>query len=241
MGFVVRSPRLAATLAFRWVIGMALISWRYLWQTTPLYRSSLDNDETRAPPVLPDGVDEDGLQQIGDGVGSMFHRLFRIEIVDAQLDAKALMGEIVNDMGGHVPREVVHLRSQEPAHEELRLNSDFVVDMPGPWHGPVRVIAIGETYLRLATRDGHLEAGQIEFRAYDNDGGVVFEIEAWARPSSRLVHLLYARMRLAKEIQLNMWVRFCKAALRTSGGRAPGGISITTYRAPAPTAADAGR
>lgn len=221
-------------LLFRWAIGMAVVSWRYLWQTTPLHRSTHHDDTSRPPPPIPKGIDESGLQQIQDGVGSMFHRRFRVEIKDALLDAEGLMDSIVTDLGGHVPREVVHLRSHGPIDEPLKCNDDFVVDMPGPWNGPVRVIVIDESRLRLATRAGHLEAGQIEFHAYDEDELVVFEIEAWARPSSRLVHLLYSRIRIAKEIQLNMWVRFCKAAAKTSHGHPSNGISISTYQAPAP-------
>lgn len=38
---------------------------------------------------------------------------------------------------------------------------EFVVRMPGPWDGPVRVVRRDESSFRLATLDGHLEAGEI--------------------------------------------------------------------------------
>jgi hypothetical protein len=79
---------------------------------------------------------------------------------------------------------------------------------------------------------GHLEAGQIEFRACDEAPHLVFEIETWARSSSRLVDLLYSRLRLAKEIQLNMWLRFCCSAASAAGGRIDGGVEIGTVVSP---------
>jgi uncharacterized protein (UPF0548 family) len=75
---------------------------------------------------------------------------------------------------------------------------------------------------RLATLDGHLEAGEIEFRAETDGATVRFEIESWARARAgdRLAALLYNRRRLAKEIQLNMWSHFCVRTAALAGGRA---------------------
>jgi uncharacterized protein (UPF0548 family) len=103
--------------------------------------------------------------------------------------------------------------------------------MPGPWDGPVRVIAVDPLGFRLATLSGHLEAGQIEFRVRaDEPGALVFEIESWARSSSRLVHLLYHRLRMAKEVQAHMWISFLERVVRLTGGRMTGGIEIETER-----------
>ena len=67
----------------------------------------------------------------------------------------------------------------------LRVGDEYVVRMPGPWDGPVRVVDVGPCSFRLATLVGHLEAGPIEFRSSeDEDSAVVFEIESWARSSS---------------------------------------------------------
>ena len=52
----------------------------------------------------------------------------------------------------------------------LALGDDYVVRMPGPWDGPVRVVAARPDGFRFATLRGHLEAGQIEFRARSDRG-----------------------------------------------------------------------
>ncbi len=110
------------------------------------------------------------------------------------------------------------------------MGDEYVVRMPGPWDGPVRVLQAGATTFRLATLSGHLEAGQIEFRARSEDSLLVFEIESWARSSSSLVNLLYHRLRMAKEVQAHMWISFLEGVVRLTGGRMTGGVEIVTER-----------
>jgi hypothetical protein len=228
-------PRLSPpALVSRWLVGMGLISWRYLWATTPLHRSESRADVPEPPPALPDGLSREGLQPWQAGVGRIFHRVFRVRIADAGTDAGGLMRTVITDLGRLVPREVVHVHRGDASHRALHPGDDIVVDMPGPWNGPVRVVAADRTRLHLATLAGHLEAGQIEFRAYDDNDALVFEIEAWARPATWPVRLLYSRLRLAKEIQLNMWVRFCLAAAKETGGRVVDGVQIRTTVTPSP-------
>ena len=102
--------------------------------------------------------------------------------------------------------------------------------MPGPWDGPVRAIEVTPTSFRLATLTGHLEAGQIEFRAADDGGDLVFTIESWARSGDRLSKVLYQSVRMAKEVQLHMWTSFLERVAELAGGRAVGGIDIETRR-----------
>ena len=125
-------------------------------------------------------------------------------------------------------------RCQRVLGEQPRLTrgDEYVGRMPGPWDGPVRVVDQDERSFRLATLAGHLEAGQIEFRA---DGGVDgaplgFQIESWARSGGRLSDLLYQHAHMSKEIQLHMWVSFLEGVVKLSGGRMTGGVDIDTRR-----------
>ena len=102
--------------------------------------------------------------------------------------------------------------------------------MPGPWDGPVRVIERTPTCFRLATLEGHLEAGQILFSARGENDRLVFWIEAWARSADRLSHLLYHHLRMSKEIQFHMWTSFLEGVIKLSGGRRDGGLRIHTRR-----------
>jgi hypothetical protein len=214
------SPRRAAGLVARWLAGTALVTWRYLWSTTPLHRSERrGGDEDRPPPLSPDVLD-DRVQL--DGHGPLFHRVFRVRVAGAGLAPERLVDLVVADFKHFVPAEVVDVRGGR--------SGELVVEMPGPWNGPVRIAHRDPATVRLVTLRGHLEAGQVQFRAHGDGGLLVFEIELWARAANRLVHVLYSRLRFAKEVQLNMWVRFCLAAAATTGGHLVDGVHIETRR-----------
>jgi Domain of unknown function (DUF1990) len=209
-----------------WPVGIALVSWRYMWRTTPLHRS----EETGGAADLPDPVqhgDEDGRQGLDAGVGPMLHRSYGVRIVDSALGPAALIELVAGKLNQASP-EMAVFRKTRGAAGPLRHGDEFQVRMPGPWDGPVRVVHRADTSFRLATLAGHLEAGEIEFRASSAGDALRFEIESWARAGDRLSALLYNKLRLAKEIQLNMWSHFCVRTAALAGGRAQGGVSIRT-------------
>jgi hypothetical protein len=215
------------TMLARWLLGTVLVSWRYLWTTIPLHREdSAGGSDDALPPMLPDEFLDEQVQLASGGVGPMFHRRVWVNIADSRLSAEELLAAVLSGFGRFVPREVVGIHRK--ARGRLQPGEVFVVQMPGPWNGPVRVVQADPGCLRLATLQGHLEAGQIRFRAFRSADVVVFEVESWARCATAMVHLLYVRLRLAKEIQFNMWVRFCLSAVKASRGRLVDGVHVTT-------------
>jgi hypothetical protein len=217
--------------AATWPVGIALTSWDYMWRTTPMHRQELFSSSSPPLPELPAGVSVAEVQSPGDGTGPLFHRRYRTRIRDARLGADELMDSIQRRPNATSPTTFARFQRVDGGHGGLSAGDEFVVRMPGPWDGPVRVIHAGPRSFRLATLIGHLEAGQIEFRvAPDGEGRLTFEIESWARSSSRLVNLLYHRLRMAKEVQAHMWISFLERVVRLSGGRMTGGIEIRTER-----------
>ncbi|HEX4062890.1 MAG TPA: DUF1990 family protein [Streptosporangiaceae bacterium] len=227
MTTVSRSARLRTVLA--WPAGIALVSWRYMWRTIPLHRS--EEPGTRAD--LPDlAYDTSGFadrhQRIDAGVGPVLHRTYAVRIAGSSMSPQALI-DVVSARLNQASPEMAVFRKTRGARSALRQGDEFIVRMPGPWDGPVRVVRREDTSFRLATLEGHLEAGEIEFRAEPDGDTLHFEIESWARAGDRLSALLYNRLRLAKEIQLNMWSHFCVRAAELAGGRPQGGITIRTH------------
>jgi uncharacterized protein (UPF0548 family) len=86
----------------------------------------------------------------------------------------------------------------------------------------------------LATLNGHLEAGQIEFTASADYRSLEFRIESWARSGDRFSDLLYTHVRLAKEVQLHMWISVLVRISKLAGGRTDGGVVVTTRRVEPP-------
>ena len=167
---------------------------------------------------------------MGDGAGPLFHRRYVAVIRDAELAPEELMASLQRDPDSAAPSEFATFKKTAGNGEAMRPGDEYVVRMPGPWDGPVRVVDVGPRSFRLMTLEGHLEAGQIAFRA-DGDGDrVEFEIESWARSGDRLSNLLYDRLRMSKEIQLHMWTSFLERVIRLSGGKREGGLRIETRR-----------
>jgi uncharacterized protein DUF1990 len=231
--FVPRRPPFARRLATatRWPIGIALTSWSYMWRTTPMHR----REETGVlaedrPPDLPAGVSTDEVQPAASGAGPLFRRRYAALMREPRLSAEGLVAHVARDLNGVAPTELAVFQKVHGADDAMRVGDEYVVRMPAPWDGPVRVVDVTPRSFRFATLDGHLEAGQIEFRATPAPQGVRFEIESWARSADRVSNLLYDRLRMAKEVQLHMWTSFLERVARASGGRLTGGIEIHTRR-----------
>jgi Domain of unknown function (DUF1990) len=227
-----RRPSLPRRLrtATRWPPGIVLTSWRYMWRTTPLHRSEtagrLPND---APPALPDGVPRNEVQHPAAGSGPLFHRVYRARIRDARVDPDALIATIAEDPDRVAPSEFASFNKVHGREGGMAVGDEYVVRMPGPWDGPVRVVERTPASFRFATLDGHLEAGQIRFSAAAGEL-LEFTIESWARSGDRLSDLLYDRLRMSKEIQLHMWTSVLERVAELAGGRLTGGIEIRTRR-----------
>jgi hypothetical protein len=222
----------------RWPFGVALTSWRYLWRTVPLHRLEERGDPAAdAPPPLPPSIAPDDVQHPVDGHGPLFHRTYRTRIRETTMTPEALIARVAADPDCVAPTEFASFQKLRGEDGEMRVGDEYVVHMAGPWDGPVRVVERTPTCFRLVTLAGHLEAGQIRFSAREENGMVVFEIESWARSAGLVVHLLYDRLRMAKEVQLHMWTSMLQQVAAMAGGRVTGGIDIHTRRVEEPTSA----
>jgi hypothetical protein len=221
--------------AVRFPLGIALTSWNYMWRTTPMHRREEAGTAADLPPGLPDDRIDEDVQGLEDGVGPLFHRLYRARIRDARLTPDELIGRLTADPNRASPTELARFI---PAHGEgpIGVGDELIVRMPGPWDGPVRVTEMTPTSFRFTTLGGHLEAGQIEFRARRADDLLQFEIESWARSGDRLSNVLYTHLRMAKEVQLHMWTSFLEQVCRLAGGRLTGGVEIISRKVDDPLA-----
>ena len=223
-----------AGIVLRWPIGLLLITWRYMWRVTPVYRRDEEGGPDDLPPALPDGVDARDVQGIGDGVGPLLHRLYAVRVAEPRRSPEDLVAQLAARPNDAAPEDAAVFVKSRGDDDRMEVGDEYVVRMPGPWDGPVRVVHRTPTSFRFATLRGHLEAGEIEFRARCEDDELVFEIESWARPGDRVSHLLYNKLLLAKEIQLNLWTETCLGVARNSGGRLQNGVRVHTRRVERP-------
>ncbi len=225
----VPTSRRVATAA-TWPIGIALTSWHYLWRILPVHRSeqegSLDVD---LPPELPGNVSHAEIQLPRDGFGPLLHRTYSCTIADTAMTADELTAQLSADPNRVAPWQLARFRKTCGEPGRMSLGDEFLVHMPGPWDGPVRAIDVRPDRFRFATLAGHLEAGQIEWRAW-HDGTLQFAVESWSRGGDRFSAFLHDRLRMAKEVQLYMWTSVVERVPRLAGGRLLGGVHVQTRR-----------
>lgn len=214
----------------RYPVGLATSGLRYLRSLPGVQRTETGGDAGDLPPALPDGALDAHLKTIGEGAGPLLHRTFRIRIQNADLDAAQLMDRICTDLDRAAPSEVVSFRKLRGELGDVVPGDEYVVRMPAPWSGPVRVLSRGPTSFRFATLAGHLEAGQIEFGARDVGDVLEFGIESWSRPGDRAAAVVFDTLGIGKEIQLYMWTQFCLTARVLAGGSAEGPVRVVTRR-----------
>ena len=58
----------------------------------------------------------------------------------------------------------------------------------------------------------------------------MLEIESWARSGDRFSNVMFDHARLAKEIQVHMWVSYLERLIDLSGGRREGLLEVRTRR-----------
>jgi uncharacterized protein (UPF0548 family) len=222
--------------AASWPFGVALTSWSYMWRTTPMHRAevggSLVDD---SPPALPRGTDPGELQPPESGYGPLYHRRYSARINGSRMSPEALMERIQGNLNAAAPRRLASFHKVRGADEPMQVGDEYVVRMPGPWDGPVRVVEVSSRAFRLATLVSHLEAGQIRMSAVADRRDIEFVIESWARSGDRVSDVLYTRLRMAKEVQLHMWTSFLERVVDLCDGRLVGGVSIATRRVDDPS------
>jgi uncharacterized protein (UPF0548 family) len=223
-----------------WGVGTAVTALQWLVVRVPMYRRDRTPESHELPDLDRQLPGEPGtVQRARDGVGPVFHRHYWIEVTDEQLGTEALIDHIVTNLNAVTPTRMSRFETIEGGtpHDDLCVGDELVVRLAGPWDGPVRVIDRTRTSFRLATLTGHMEAGEIEFRATRTERGWLrFEIESWASSASRQFHLLYDRVPIAREMQLHMWSQFCQRVAKVSGGVLMTNVCTATTRVRPPAA-----
>lgn len=208
--------------------GAALGLWLY-----KRWGYAVDAEEhTVARVDAPPEADGPGIQNSASGAGPRFHRTYRVRIAGAALSPEAIIARIGEDFAPFVAPEVARFEKTAGAEGTLSAGDEYLVHINGPWDGPVRVVEVEPTRFVLATLEGHMEAGQIEFRAEEAgaSGETRFTIESWARSRDALVDVAYDDLSVGKKAQQAMWTYFCRRVAEESGGETVGEIEVTTER-----------
>ncbi|MFD0898880.1 DUF1990 family protein [Actinomadura sediminis] len=213
----------------RWPAGMGIAAWRWMRRSRRVRRGGIRTDAVADVERLPHRGGG-GVQESRQGSGPAFQRRYTVRISGSPLSAEELIARLGDDLNAASPVEVAVFDKTAGAEGTVEVGDEYVVHMPGPWNCPVRVVDRTPESFRFVTLRGHLEAGEIEFRAAETADGLVFTIESWARSGDRLASVLYSGLRIAKEMQLHMWTHFCERVAELAGGSVRGEIEVSTER-----------
>src|SRR5436305_1453790 len=108
-----RTARLATVL--RWPLGIALVSWRYMWRTTPLHRSEEPGGRMDLPDTAPGEDEPGGLQPVAAGVGPLLHRSYAVRIVNSELSPAALIDTVAANLNRTAPEMAVFRKTRGDA------------------------------------------------------------------------------------------------------------------------------
>ena len=161
----------------------------------------------------------DRFQAATDGVGPMVLRRYEIDIAGRSSAAFDLL-----DAFRSLPNQIAatsvaaFMRGDEPA-TDLAVGDRLLVELAGPWNGPVEVIENTRDAVVMATLDGHMEAGLIRFDVTPSNVGrpFTFRITSWARAGDASFRFLHLTVPIGREIQTAMWVAMCRKAARLAG------------------------
>lgn len=216
--------------AARAVVGLPIMAVQHLARVRHLERTQREVtslSESAPMPVTAGG--DDDLQTRFDGVGPLLMRTYSVEIVEATMTAAELMDRFRDDPNQFCPQHLAgfHAPTGETSRQ-LRDGEEVLVELPGPWNGPLLVRIESPTETVLATRDGHMEAGQIRFRTSDDGDHLTFVIRSWARAGDRWFRQLHVDTPIAREVQTAMWAHTCDRAVKMAGGSRRGPVRAET-------------
>lgn len=163
-------------------------------------------------------------QLIDDGDGDP---ITRSDIIDLSAISSGTLLESFSDFASN-PDDFLNVDYASSGGEALVEGKNLVVKSGGPWDGPVEVVRRTSTEILLATRDGHLETGWIEFSITDSDDTRQFQIRSTAAAGDRAFLFVYSVLRVGQWVQADLWCNVCEAFARSSGISVPPIVDIST-------------
>lgn len=168
-------------------------------------------------------------QNSSEGCGPLYHRKYRVVLRGVSREnALFTMALLQADINEFSPQLLARFEKREGAEGKLSPGDRFQIYISGPWNGPVRVGEVEDDSFALHTLEGHMEAGEINFRIEEEEGVLYFTIESVARSKDPLVDLVYDKIPVARLAQTTMWNCVCRtfaaAARRVELGYAEKGL-----------------
>jgi hypothetical protein len=155
--------------------------------------------------------------------------LYGATIQSPKLNPERLIAIIAADPNVIAPVEVLRFKKTRGEPSDLHEGDELVIQMAGPWSGPVQLTRRWETGFRLTAKSGHPQLGQVELRARDNEGKIDMEIQTRERAAGLSFRLLQ-RIGLVQRMQTHTWAEMLENAAQIAGGRRLERITMSSWQ-----------
>jgi len=223
--------------AVRAVVGLPCFVVAHARRETHIEHTDTTVDQLSEQPPEPTTVPglHDPIQHRSDGVGPVVMRTYGVDITNPALAGSQLVAALCADPNRFNSDLVAgFVRDDRPA-TDLSHGDQLVVEIPGPWNGPVHVVTADDDQLLLATMNDHMEAGHIRFDTTSlaeptAGGGYRFRIRSWATAGDAPFLAAHLAVPVGKVLQTAMWTAMCDNAVSISGGERSGSIRVDTEK-----------
>jgi NADH dehydrogenase len=160
-----------------------------------------------------------------EGVGRLKRRRFGIDIAGTDFSARELLVRFTTRFADLVPFEAV---AEPGARSRLERNATLTFELPARGHVQVRVEALDEHSVTMATIAGHPLAGVIRFRFADRAHDVVrFTIDVIERPATRFDQL--AMLLIGTAAQRRTWMQTAERVAADAGVQSPPDVADESW------------
>lgn len=175
--------------------------------------------------VEPTSLDE-GLRKLADalpeqmaeeGIGSMHHKSFWVDITGSPHSPSSLMTLFRERITDIMP---IEFAAEPGAATKIEKGATMTGDLPLRGHFQVRVEVAEPTRVVFATLEGHPLAGIVEFTTAETDAGLRFAIDVYTR-AANLLDFIAVRT-VGEPPQTANWKTVARNVIEASGGSSSG-------------------
>ena len=223
--------------AVRAVVGLPCFVVAHARRETHIEHTDTTVDQLSEQPPEPTTVPglHDPIQHRTVGVGPVVMRTYSVDITNPALTRHELIAALCANPNRFNSDLVAGFVQDDQPATDLTEGDQLVVEIPGPWNGPVHVAEANVDRLLLATMNGHMEAGHIRFDTAPLDesaagGGYQFRIRSWATAGDAAFLAAHLVVPVGKAFQTAMWTAMCDNAESIAGGTRSGSIRVSTEK-----------
>ena len=166
------------------------------------------------------------LQDLEDGTGNLYRKTFEIKISGTYAELEEKFLEFKKDMNSFSTNPIIKLPKNENKGVPVTEGNRLIVELLGPYNGPMEVVQADRKTLKLQTLEHHPKVGSISFSVdardfYQN----VFRVETESRSKDFFFHIAKSKTKVISAIEDSVWKELCVHFKGRMEGKDPKSIS----------------